>query len=104
METKFTKGEWKLCIYDSGCEYGREPRNWVVSKLPLGKELTISKTFCVGDIEEERANAKLIAAAPDMLDALLDIYEDREAWSDISPSQRDKIEKAIKKAINFERF
>ena len=39
-----------------------------------------------------------IAAAPEMFEALNEIYKDREAFSGLPESQQNKIIKAIKKA------
>jgi len=54
MKTQHTPGEWKYC------------RTHVV--LPDGSE--IIQSFFSQDVEEVKANLKLIAAAPELLEAL----------------------------------
>ncbi len=51
---------------------------------------------------EAEANAQLIAAAPDMLEALLYFRGDMESWSDAHQDVKDKVESAINKALGKE--
>lgn len=60
METKFTKGEWKVSSKGEYLEIIADGTEFICD---LGEE-------CVA-FEEEYANAKLIAAAPNLLEALL---------------------------------
>jgi hypothetical protein len=103
METKHTKGEWLIEIDHPESEPTAENKchmieirtktfEWICSVMPYGKK---SK-------EETEANAKLIAAAPDLLEALIEALpaveelngEFQEGWEDTI----NKIKKAIKKA------
>ena len=45
------------------------------------------------------ANAQLIAAAPDMLEALLEFRGCYESWSDAHNDVKEEVEKAINKAL-----
>jgi len=63
METKFTKGEWKV---NNDCF--TEVHGLTTSEIGNGKEWL---AYVRGNTPEERkANAKLIAAAPDLLESL----------------------------------
>lgn len=67
METKHTKGTWWACCTKSIPHYvfaneGKQTICAMIQKQEMGDDLTV---------EEMQANAKLIAAAPDLLDALL---------------------------------
>ena len=105
MEFKGTKGEWYVV--------GSEPAEIATDK----------KSICFVGIQdyfnkdiEQRANAKLIAAAPELLDALLETDKDlcilwaqmleleetnprAEGLSDLIKSWRDRNKKAINKAL-----
>lgn len=111
METKFTKGEWTI---DYGQTIGHIKAVNIndLSKIPTvaiynvfsrhGKE-SLTKIY----EEQENANAKLIAAAPDLFKALNSIVlsvkshpdyvfgKDEDEWHDLISIS----EKAIKKAI-----
>ena len=89
MEKKFTTGDW---FVSGGTE--------VVS---MPSQCKISNRVSGWNYEESKANAKLIAAAPDMFDALECICKDKEVWSELSDTQKTMVEQAIKKATN-ERF
>lgn len=94
METKFTTGEWK------------------VTKQPCSLLVTVeeqnNKLFSVCQINtnqakqgEAEANAKLIAAAPEMLDALMFMKRELEIYNRFNPDNHicaKQIEQAIKKA------
>jgi hypothetical protein len=91
-----TKGEWKINIESDG-------NLWIDTELKVECIAAICCGFneITGRYEpepEELSNAKLIAAAPEMLSALIDLYEDKEVWSDLFKSQQDNILNAIKKA------
>ena len=49
--------------------------------------------------KEVVCNSQLIAAAPDLFEALEYIYNDKEVWSELSDTQKMMVEQAIKKAI-----
>ena len=97
MKTEFkgTKGKWFAC-----CLYGNSKPHFLFSehgetvicsftqKQEMGKDLTI---------EEVQANAKLIASAPDLLEALMNIENDNGS---IPKAIWDMRNKAIEKALN----
>ena len=98
MEFKGTKGEWKViestvyCLHQTSWRKG-EPvmsnRFWAsVQSCPTLKE---SK-------EEVEANAKLIAAAPELLEALQFIIDNGEKKL-LSLRTQELINKAINKAL-----
>jgi len=62
METKFTPGPWKLIEQGDANMYGMitADNKWIISFQQNGELMT----------ETELANAKLMAAAPDMLQSL----------------------------------
>ena len=65
MEKKFTEGEWRVCL--SNTSYA----DVVVD----GFDICTCWSGYVGE-DETKANTKLIAAAPNMLDALLETDKD----------------------------
>lgn len=70
-EFKGTKGEWKLNLPDGNVVYSSEgvkvaTANFATSQQPIPTVMSA---------EESHANAKLIAAAPAMLAALIEISE-----------------------------
>lgn len=88
METKFTKGEW---IYDG-------------LRVSTGDNVICSMYDDDGIFKNEKSNAKLIAAAPELLFALKSLMsgvENLPALSSISgvlEKQYKQAERAIKKA------
>ena len=70
METKFTKGEWKLGYLEISSEYSSD----------RGDITTIDQCYCGFNVantkKEAEANAKLIASAPCLLEALQYIIND----------------------------
>ncbi len=89
MKTKHTKGEW----FVSG---GRQ----IVS---MPSQCKISNSVSGWNIEEQKANCKLIAAAPELLEALNELNNlieriDMRSKHDPYPQQIKAIE-IIKKAI-----
>jgi len=105
METKYTKGPWHI---DNPKGTGRwqsisgngEYRTIYATNDDLELIAYVKKDYMLAHKDQNlEANAKLIAAAPDMLDALLYILNDRESWSDIHQDVKDKIEQAISKAV-----
>jgi hypothetical protein len=94
MEFKGTKGEWKI----TGTEEQRTMING--SSIDVWWNLTSSDVL----EDEGKANAKLIAAAPDLLKACihaLEMCEDR-----VTPTENDltvmagRLKEAINKALN----
>ena len=114
METKFTKGEWRqrrllsepllIRSEDTGDEWYHNEINIVDNTGRVICDVdynTISPNEGWGHndtIEKWEANAKLIAAAPEMFEALKSIYNDPETFNDMFGSQQDKIKSALKKA------
>lgn len=70
METKFTKGEWKTTIAELKdfflCAVGSIETKRVICHTNIDYKMTS---------EECKANAKLIAAAPDLLDSCIELFE-----------------------------
>jgi hypothetical protein len=79
MTTKHTQGEWII--------QGK-------TLIKCNGEQTASVNSM---IDEYEANAKLIAAAPDLLNALLAVYKDLEQFS-LLPSTERIVKEAINKA------
>lgn len=65
METKHTKGEW-FPVEFAGI--------WMLMDSPMYESIDVLNADYVGE-EKAKANAKLAAAAPDLLDALIEIAE-----------------------------
>jgi len=87
---KHTSGPWSVDQLDDNGQ-----------RVVRGEHIEIATCWhhCVGSIEKEmEANAHLIAAAPDLLDALRDAlaYMDRGTWPGYDPVQTAK--RAISKA------
>lgn len=86
MKKEFTKGEWKVITHneDIGNIYV-ETSDEVIAKLFFCNTLPR---------DEAKVNAKLIAAAPDLLEALMAVV----AVADRKTDEFDKAKEAIKKA------
>lgn len=89
METKFTKGEWYAVKQIESMEVHSR-------RFTAGIDVicSINNQFLK---EQTEANAKLIAAAPELLDSLLELI----SWikeGDYDQSFIEKAEQAIKKA------
>jgi hypothetical protein len=88
--TKHTPGPW--------LNYGRVSTTGLLYSAVAAKTL-IAKVYSesYGDQEQERANARLIAAAPDLLDALIELV----GWQTTAPdSCVDQALNAIEKTLN----
>ncbi len=94
METKHTPGPWKLIEQGDANMYGMVTagNRWIISFQQNGELMS----------ETELANARLMAAAPELLEALQEYVWLQEGWiSKVStmPSERlKKAKAAIKKA------
>lgn len=105
--SKYTDGPWDVQKAED-C-MGRkldELVQWVVTAKDNDLWISTGPTWDIEHAEESMANARLIAAAPDLLDALEIAYHrledmlngnDRRAWSEAAKSLF-KIRKAIAKA------
>lgn len=89
MEKKFTTGDW----FVSG--------STEVVSMPA--QCKITNSVSGNNYEESKANAKLIAAAPDMFEALESIVNNKKVWDQLEDDQRENIQYCLKKATN-ERF
>ena len=70
----------------------------------MGKKLFISSNqyvicshYPITDALAPKSN--LMKAAPELLNALECIYNDKEVWSELSDTQKTMVEQSIKKAI-----
>jgi hypothetical protein len=88
LEFKGTKGEWTYKL-------GHKDKLSVIS---IGNQHTIKLEIANKNLQEEFSNAKLIAAAPEMLEALIELQNDVESWNDLFRSDRIRITNAINKA------
>lgn len=67
METKYTKGEWKI-----ETAHSKLPKDCTTYYIFTSHDMAICEFTRANHIKEEtEANAKLIAAAPELLEALL---------------------------------
>ena len=88
METKYTQGEW---------EWDGDPSNYN-SEEEAPWLLANDIQIITGEIRIENPfDAKLIAAAPDLLEALDDVLANT-GWYQIGSEALEKAKKAIKKA------
>lgn len=89
MEKKFTQGEWSISensyhpgLYDQIIKCGKH-----IIGILRGNDI------------KTKSNAKLIAAAPDLLEALEDLYNAIDSCVELTPDVLRKADKAIKKAL-----
>jgi hypothetical protein len=90
-EQKFTPGPW---VNHGRITQPGIPHSAVAAEMLIAR--VYSKHF--GDSEQEIANANLIAAAPELLEALKAVLKDEE-WNaamadEVTPGARDNIRKA----------
>lgn len=113
METKFTPGTWEQShrekrngmysteVYDTETKETIATIAWYA--MPPQRELVDGEYKMVTHTYRE-ANANLISAAPDMFNALFDIYNDKEVWSDLFESQQEFICRVLNKATGSSFF
>lgn len=89
MKKKFTAGDWFV--------------TGITEVQSMPSQCKITNFVSGGNYEESVANAKLIAAAPDMFAALESIVNNKEVWDQLDADQRKNIQYALKKATT-ERF
>lgn len=87
IKTKFTKGNWKVGKYLNLVECDNDILATCHHFMPKCRTK-----------EEAFANAELISAAPDMFNVLVDLYNDKEIWSELFESQQEFICQALNKA------
>ena len=86
MESKHTKGEWTATQTSISDSNGVIATTYVnTAKRYIGKQ-------------EAEANAKLIAAAPELLEALITIRDYSNAFNECPPKMKDFIINALNKA------
>lgn len=96
METKFTKGEWKDIIVSNA-------DGWFHRVISIGGESVCN--IITRNTKRAQANAKLIAAAPEMFNALVELLAQVKQFTDGNIGEQDyfrdeisNAKKAIKKA------
>lgn len=99
METKFTKGQWVDVKYSPGNIVSAESGRLIANCMSYSSNRNAQQIY-----EENLANSRLIKAAPDMFEALLDIIQQLELAktpvpADLADSIRVFGKAAIKKAI-----
>ena len=91
-EAKFTKGPWK--VVDNG--------HFLQISFPWENNPNVIDRYCrsVADIHNnDTANANLIAAAPDMYDALEEVWRILDSTMPLSRDNRaDRIKRILRKA------
>lgn len=100
METKFTPGPWHFGYLD------RNGQRVIMAGHSGGTEIATCWHHCVESIEKEmEQNAKLISAAPDLLDAAkraLNYIENTEGELGITLNSGDMLRASIAKATGTE--
>ncbi|MEN9393199.1 MAG: hypothetical protein RLZZ104_1542 [Pseudomonadota bacterium] len=97
-ETKFTPGPWKAF-------FGTENNKVLIG---IGEDTGEGITDCGfglwrGKDEEANANAHLIAAAPELYEALLKLRSAYKSAEETEPNDRDALDKLITDLISVER-
>jgi hypothetical protein len=93
MEIKFTTGQWEA----GKNGFSVECDNDIIATCHYVTERWITE-------EQAKANAQLISAAPDMFYVLIDLYNDREVWSDLFEDQKESICRVLNKATGSTYF
>ena len=109
--SEFTPGPWKVDSnglvtggpYTSICETYK--LKWALSQAKAGKEGNFKVAdWCGENYEIDNANGRLIAAAPDLLEALQTLLEDLEVNGEILQTDSRRIaliNEAITKAVLY---
>ena len=98
-EAKFTKGPWKANFDDYTKPYVAilNEDNVVIAQIPDGEVIRGDATIL--GIENIEANINLIAAAPDMYDALEEVWRILDSTMPLSRDNRaDRIKRILCKA------
>lgn len=96
MKFKGTKGEWTV--------EGLEFKDYTPMSISHNDNL-IAEVYGLGYMfanhsEESRANAQLISSAPDLLKALIGLYNAIDSSIDLTPELLRQSQQAINKALN----
>jgi hypothetical protein len=97
MTTKFTPGPWEITRYDdeNTTIQSTGPVHWIQPKhRPILPAAAITSGYSKGESE---ANAKLIAAAPDLLEAAQNLVNDMDKAE--SPERNYRQVNDLRKAI-----
>jgi len=110
MKTNFTpppwriddpkfEGKWSSLQFQGKCRgiYATNDDLEMIAFVPKDRLLQFKD-------QDHEANAHLISAAPDMFNVLYELYNDREVWSDLFPSQQESICQVLNKATNSNYF
>ena len=104
LETRFTKGEWVVRSEETTHIYQSTVETQEGVRIAELKSFGNDTQFKDSTFDERLFNEKLICAAPDMFNALLDLYDDREVWSDLFESQQEFICRVLNKATGSSFF
>lgn len=108
METKHTKGEWTYKLSPAKIQHSNEDLPYNFFSITNGAKVIASVEFINvafsttvdADKREGEANAKLIAAAPELLKALKEVTEQLNVFSDMEVTNKDRVRAAIVLAQN----
>ena len=96
--SKHTPGPWEAdrAKMDEGGHYYQIDGQQLVGNLPYTVADTLNRHFCISP-DEDAANAHLIAAAPELLEALKDVLPLAIAYLKGAPTHPDneKLSKAV---------
>jgi hypothetical protein len=97
---KHTKGPWVTEDETSINEHGAVGID--ISNLH-GSTENLATVWCFDtDDEEGNANARLIAAAPELLEVLIEIKNNTDIWDNLFLFQKERINDVINKATNHD--
>ena len=95
METKHTKGGW---VITNEVEFESTIETSSGIRIAQVKSFGKNGSFNDATFEEKEANAKLIAAAPELLEAFIKLYNAIDSCTDLTPELLIECKKTIKKA------